>query len=172
MAEFYKQLFQPYQKQWVEQKKKSAMANLMQSFAIKNFEHILLQLHPQTQQEFVSMLTVVVHSHRHNKDDDFISDNSLDFTLVRDTMYKYSKKAQERFFSYPIFAFLFAWFAQSPQGLQFTYQKFHAKGQEYFLRMKEEIDDLKREALGFLRKATMSGKDEGRWNVLLEQFNL
>jgi hypothetical protein len=67
------------------------------------------------------MLMVVVHSHRHNKDDDFISDTPIDFSLVRDTMYKYSKRAQERFFSYPIFAFLFAWFAHSQEGLDFTF---------------------------------------------------
>ncbi len=54
------------------------------------------------------MLMVVVHSHRHNKDDPFINNlNAVDFSLVRDTMYKYSKKAQDRFFSYPVFAFLF-----------------------------------------------------------------
>jgi len=39
------------------------------------------------------MLMVVVHSHRHNKEDDFISDTPIDFSLVRDTMYKYSKRA-------------------------------------------------------------------------------
>lgn len=69
------------------------MANLMQSFAMKHFENILAQLPPGAQQEFVTLLTVVVHSHRHNKEDDFISDTPLDFSLVRDTMYKYSKKA-------------------------------------------------------------------------------
>lgn len=57
------------------------------------------------------MLMAVVHSHRHNKEDAFLSESSVDFSLVRDTMYKYSKKAQERFFSIPVFAYLFAWFA-------------------------------------------------------------
>lgn len=35
----------------------------------------------------------VVHSHRHNKEDAFLAESQVDFTLVRDTMYKYSKKA-------------------------------------------------------------------------------
>ena len=65
------------------------------------------------QQEFITLLTVVVHSHRHNKDVDIALEVPLDFSIVRDTMYKYSKRAQERFFSYPIFAYLFAIFAHS-----------------------------------------------------------
>ena len=35
----------------------------------------------------------------------------VDFTLVRDTMYKYSKKAQERFFKNAFLAFLFIGFS-------------------------------------------------------------
>lgn len=96
---------------------------------------------------------VVVHSHRHNKDDSFISEVPIDFSLVRDTMYKYSKKAQERFFAYPFFAFLFAWFAQSQEGINFTFAKFQGKGDEYFLRMKEEIDELSIEAVNWIKKS-------------------
>ena len=81
------------------------------------------------------MLMAVVHSHRHNKDDSFISEVNIDFSLVRDTMYKYSKKAQERFFSYPIFSFLYAWFASSKEGNSFTCEKFSTKGQEYLEKM-------------------------------------
>ena len=62
-------------------------------------------------------------------------------------MYKYSKKAQERFFSLPVFAFLFAWFASSEMGLHFTQAKFKCKGEEYFKRMKAEIEELKSEAI-------------------------
>ena len=89
----------------------------------------------QFQAEFITMLMVVVHSHRHNKDDAFISEVNIDFSLVRDTMYKYSKKAQERFFSYPIFAFLYAWFATSKEGMNFTVEKFSSKGLDYLEKM-------------------------------------
>lgn len=93
---------------------------------------------------------VLVHSHRHNKDDPFINnlEKKVDFSLVRDTMYKYSKKAQERFFSYPIFAFMFAYFAQNEKGLDFLQKKLlEAKGIDYFNKMKKEIEELKGEAL-------------------------
>jgi hypothetical protein len=63
----------------------------------------------------------VVHSHRHNKEEtsEIITTSAaddqanVDFSLVRDTMYKYSKNAQKRFFENPALAFLFAWFASS-----------------------------------------------------------
>lgn len=41
MAEFYKLLFQPFQKMWIEQKKKSAMTNLLQSFAARHFDTVI-----------------------------------------------------------------------------------------------------------------------------------
>jgi hypothetical protein len=128
------------------------MINLIQSFAIKHFEGILKKMSPVFQQEFITMLMVVVHSHRHNKDDSFISEVNIDFSLVRDTMYKYSKKAQERFFSYPVFAFLYIWFASSKEGMEFTKEKFTNKGEDYLDKMKVEIEDLKRESFGALKK--------------------
>jgi len=156
MAEFYKHLFQPFQKIWIEQKKKSAMINLIQSFAIKHFDGVLKKMSNQFQQEFITMLMVVVHSHRHNKEDAFISEVTIDFSLVRDTMYKYSKKAQERFFSYPVFAFLYIWFASSQEGYDFTKEKFENKGLDYLQKMKEEIEDLKSEGFATLKKSLTS----------------
>jgi hypothetical protein len=47
--------------------------------------------------EFTGMLSLVVLSHRHNKEESIhkcsAKKGELDFSLVRDTMYKYSKKA-------------------------------------------------------------------------------
>jgi len=154
MAEFYKLLFNPFQKQWVEQKKRSAMNNLISAFASQYFQPLLnaLSSKKQLQQEFLTTLLVVVHSHRHNKREDFLSDK-LDFSVVRDTMYKYSKKAQQRFFSFPYLAFLLAWFAQSPEGLHFVYQKYQDKGLDYFEKIKGEVLELRDEAVEMLRHA-------------------
>ena len=74
MAEFYKMLFQPFQRVWIEQKKKSPMTTLLQSFASKYFDEVLGRLTGVGKQEFVSMLMAVVHSHRHNKEDDFLTE--------------------------------------------------------------------------------------------------
>lgn len=67
MSEFYKLLFQPYQKQWVEQKKKSSMVALLQAFATQNFDTIYTKMNEDSQREFLNVLMAVVHSHRHNK---------------------------------------------------------------------------------------------------------
>lgn len=106
------------------------------------------------------MLMVVVHSHRHNKEEAFLAEFNLDFTIVRDTMYKYSKKSQERFLSYPVFAFLLLWFASSPQGLEFLREKYSQKGMEYVQRMKEELGDLQKEAAASIQKFISKRNDE------------
>jgi hypothetical protein len=56
-----------------------------------------------------------VYAHRHNKDDKFIVEAQtkgyIDFSIVRDAMYRYSKKAQDRFFDNAIESYFFAKFA-------------------------------------------------------------
>jgi len=93
MAEFFKQLFNPYHKIWVDSRKKSNMNDHIQEFAYKYFGDVLSKLPEHYQVEFITILVVLVNSHRHNKEDKFIRDTRVDFTIVRDTMYKYSKKA-------------------------------------------------------------------------------
>lgn len=98
---------------------------------------------------------MVVLSHRHNKEDTIASKderNDLDFTIVRDTMYKYSKKAQERFFKNQYLAFLFVAFSSSKDGSNFIRQKFADKGIEYLDRMGIEMDELKTEAAATIKK--------------------
>lgn len=149
------------------------MSALLVSFATKHFEAIFTKLNEDNQREFLKMLMAVVHSHRHNKEDHVAADNSsstsrkmsevneeqllldrdsthenggaasVDFTIVRDTMYKYSKQAQRRFFESPALAFLFAWFAVGGEGLRFTETKYKEKGNEYLDRIFSEINELK-----------------------------
>jgi len=40
-----------------------------------------------------------------------VKGTQVDFQLVRETMYKYSKKAEDRFFNNPVMAYLFIKFA-------------------------------------------------------------
>lgn len=44
-------------------------------------------------------------------------------------MYKYSKKAEERFFQNPVFAFYFACFALSQEGIKYTQAKLTKSGE-------------------------------------------
>lgn len=146
MGEFFKQLFQPFQRQWLEQRKRSNMDELIISFAETHFGKLCAQLPKKLQFEFTQCVLVVVHSHRHNKNEEFLNDENLDFATVRETMYKYSKKAQGAFFANPMLAYLYAWFAENNDTKQFVVKKYQAKGKEYCMKILEEITILKQEA--------------------------
>ena len=81
---------------------------------------------------------MIVFSHRYSKGDKFILESEaahnkfnktpIDFTIVRDTMYKYSKKAEERFFNDACFAYFFIQFAKSEQGRSYIENKLGNSG--------------------------------------------
>ena len=71
----------------------------------------------------VKSMMAFVYAHRHNKDDTFLKESEIDFTILRDCMYHYSKKAQDRFFSQTIETFFFAKFAGSPEAMAFIKSK-------------------------------------------------
>lgn len=58
-------------------------------------------------------------AHRFEKDDHFLveslKDGNIEFSVIRDTMYMYSKRAKDAFFARPIETFLFLRFAQSEE---------------------------------------------------------
>lgn len=79
--------------------------------------HFTNELHPgltsllkENTSEYLELLKLIVFSHRHNKNDAYLSNLVVDFSVVREPMYKYSKVAQNRFFEFAPFAFLFIWF--------------------------------------------------------------
>ena len=84
---------------------------------------------------------------------------AIDFSIVRDVMYKYSKKAQDRFFSYPIESFIFAAFALSDEGLNFMQKKpDNVDDVEKQRRLKTDLAELKNQAVAQLERC---GKGEG-----------
>jgi len=94
----------------------------------------------------------VVHSHRHNKKEETaIVKRDIDFDVVRDTMYKYSKKAQQKFFGSIQLSFLFVWFLDSPESCDLLNEKFGDKGQDYLHRMRQDLGELREEALASLK---------------------
>jgi hypothetical protein len=64
----------------------------------------------------------IVLSHHFQKDEiqKLISGTFIEFSKVRDTMYKYSKKAEDKFFKEPILAYLFVWYANNQKGMEYT----------------------------------------------------
>lgn len=103
-------------------------------------------------------LMMIVFSHRYNKGDKFIQEaeqmaeqdpncQPIDFSIARDVMYKYSKKAQDRFFSHPIESFLFAAFALSDEGLNFLRSKPDNNDDEKLRRLRIDLMGLKNQAI-------------------------
>ena len=78
----------------------------------------------KTQFELIELVKLLVFSHRHNKNDEFLKDPFIDFSIVREPMYKYSKQAQDRFFDHSTFAFMFAWLEANPDAKIFQAEKF------------------------------------------------
>lgn len=75
--------------------------------------------------QFTSSILSIVLSHHHQKADikRIVEGTSVDFKLVRDTMYKYSKKAEEKFFQNGCMAYFFIQFSRSPQGKSYIQNK-------------------------------------------------
>ena len=116
-------------------------------------------------------MIMVLFSHRHTKNDVFLVDieedlqkynaNSyhqeeqdklyFDFDILRDCMYKYSKKAQDKYFKYMFEAYFFAKFASSDDGNQYILSKEDMIG-EKVEKIESEISFLKGEAIRSLKR--------------------
>lgn len=116
--------FKPYFEAWKSERKKTLVISCLTEFAAKYFPGVFENLSDPLKTEFLELLKLLVFSHRHNKNDAFLQNPLVDFSVVREPMYKYSKTAQEKFFEYPTFAFLFVWFASSPDARIFSDSKF------------------------------------------------
>jgi len=66
---------------------------------------------------------MVVFAHRYNKDDEFMANPVINFDVIRDPMYRFSRTAENKYLSVPVLCYLLAWFAKSPAGQSFVAQK-------------------------------------------------
>lgn len=81
-------------------------------------ENFLNEINQNLRESIRYKMISMIYSHRHEKDDKFIQEikkqgHSLDFNIIRDVMYKYSKKAQDSFLSDPIESFFLIQFADN-----------------------------------------------------------
>lgn len=147
MTLFFKLAYKPFFDKWKSNKKKSSIVDSLVAFVNQEFPDLIGKMSQKARFEFIELVKLLVLSHRHNKNDDFLKDPLVDFATVRDTMYKYSKQAQDNFFSISTFAFLFAWFAASPQGKAFAEEKFGENSDSrHILRMTNDVALLGQEA--------------------------
>lgn len=80
-------------------------------------------------------------------------------------MYKYSKKAQDRYFSYPIEAFLFAAFSLSDEGINFLQNKPDNQADpEKLRRLRADLAELKNQAVSSLQGQLYSAENPVQTN--------
>ena len=110
----------------------------------------------EQKKSIILRVMMVLFSHRHTKRDTFIEEAqqeadesgcpslAIDFSIIRDVMYKYSKKAEERYFQCETESFMFAAFALSDEGLNFLkYKPDNYKDQEKLNRILRDLASLK-----------------------------
>ena len=114
--------------------------------------------------QVVQSMMVFLFSHRHTKDDKFIVETRekveehpnelhMDFSIVRNVMYHYSKKAQERFFTFPIETYFFIRFAGSREGREFIQRKPDNQNKpEKVQRLMRDIKNLSEQAVASLEQ--------------------
>lgn len=130
MTLYYKLAFKPFFDKWKSTPAKkrlngdNSIFHALIAFCNVHFPGLVCNLPKNEQFQFVEQVKMLVLSHRHNKNDAFMRDPLVDFTVVRDPMYKYSKQTQDKFFSFATYAFLFAWFQKSNDGQAFAIDKF------------------------------------------------
>jgi len=93
MTLYFKTTFKPYFERWKSDRKKTSIAQCLIDFAVVHFPGLLDSLSEPLRAEFIEMLKLLVFSHRHNKNDAFLQNPLVDFAIVREPMYKYSRTA-------------------------------------------------------------------------------
>jgi len=147
MSNYFKTQYKPFYEQWKSHKKNSSVLPSLVDFVNSEFKDLLPCLAEKARIEFIDLVKLLVFSHRHNKNDECLKNPLIDFSIVREPMYKYSRHAQDRFFEYCTFAFLFAWYEANPLAREFSAEKFaENENSDYPERMTAEIALLADEA--------------------------
>ena len=113
MTGFYKSMFQDYLKDFMLPSAKRAA--IFEKYCNETMPQLfgnLSKVDVELRNRYLSMMTMLVFAHQHNKSHDYITSAPVHFDVVRDPMYKYSQRAQDAFFGEAEFAFLFAFFAR------------------------------------------------------------
>ena len=140
MTLYFKTQYKPFFEEWKNKKENPSVLDSLVKFAKDEFPGLLESFSEKARFEFIELVKLLVFSHRHNKNDDYLKDPLIDFEIIRQPMYKYSQAAQNKFFDYPTFAFLFAWFQAKPSAQSFSQEKFaENESANYPERMTNEI---------------------------------
>ena len=91
MTLYFKTAYKPFFEEWKNQRGTPSVIPSLVSFAKHEFPGLLDTLGKQANFVFIELIKLLVFSHRHNKNDDYLKDSLIDFAIVREPMYKYSR---------------------------------------------------------------------------------
>ena len=93
MTLYYKTKYKPFYEQWKSSKKPVSVLVSLRDFVDTEFDGLLKKMTNEAAFEFIELMKLLVFAHRHNKKDEFLKDRLIDFDIVREPMYKYSRAA-------------------------------------------------------------------------------
>jgi|LauGreDrversion4_2_1035121.scaffolds.fasta_scaffold265622_1 hypothetical protein len=122
MTLFYKQAFRGYFEMFRTQKETNFPIEKYLAEWVQETQPGLLESMRSNAEiiEYIQLLKLVVFAHRYNKDDEFMANPIINFDVIRDPMYRFSRSAEKKFLSVPVLSYLLAWFAKSPAGQNFV----------------------------------------------------
>ena len=95
--------------------------------------------------DLADALMIILHSHRFAKGENFTE--GMDFSIIRDVLYRYSSKARKAFMNHSVYSFLFNYFVEHGGAKEFIRSKVQGKTNLYVLELEEEFRKLNEEAL-------------------------
>ena len=93
MGQYYKLAYKPFFEKWKKNKKRNTFMDSLVAYTKNMFPGLLDRLDEKASFEFIELVKLLVLAHRHEKNDEFLKDPIVEFSVVRDPMYKFSKHA-------------------------------------------------------------------------------
>ena len=138
-----------FQKKRSLKKKNLEMRDLVREFCVEEFGAALSSMGDQVVflEEAVMAL---LNCHRYKKAESFLQD--IDFSVVRDCMYRYTQDARERFMETPAYAFLFLHFCEHGAGALLLEKDQQTKEKKFVEELANELKLLQKEAWCSLKR--------------------
>ena len=109
MSSYYRSKFSKLNTLWQRRKqnkkKVSPISSLLKQFYIEEFGEVVNQMSSEEYDSFSKAVMTILYSHRYKKDDSFT--HGIDFSIIRDVLYRYTTEAKNRILSSSMFAYLF-----------------------------------------------------------------
>ena len=138
-----------FQKKRCLKKKSLEMRDLVREFCEEEFGELLPKMGDQAL-FLEEAVMAILNCHRYKKAESFLHD--IDFSIVRDCMYRYTADARERFMETPAYAFLFLHFCEHGAGGLLLEKEQQTNEKKFVEELANELKLLQKEAHQSLKR--------------------